>query len=576
MEIKTGIAVSPGISIAPSIVLRDVDLTITRHTIPAERVEQEIARFDGAVVAVVAKIEHDIEEVGDEFEIARQVLTMHRELVRDRALRKRVVQLIEEEHRSAEYSLSSVIRGYYARLQGTDSEYFSERIHDLTDIERKLLQHLLGKAADEPTSFEGEVNIVAHNLTPSETAALDKSKVKGFAIDVGGRTSHSAIMARALQIPAVVALKDISGAVVGGEAMIIDGHAGIVIIDPDEETLDKYARKSEYSRDFYRSLQEEVQWPAETVDGYEIRIAANIELPEEIEAALEWGARGIGLYRTEFLYEDGTPDEATHLRTYRRAINALGGRELVLRTLDAGADKFHDEAVGFEEPNPFLGCRSIRLCLEKQELFKDQIRAVLKASPLGPVKLMLPMVSSIDEVLASKLIIGEVQAELERDGVEFRSDIPVGIMVEVPSIAMMSDRVAQEVDFFSIGTNDLVQYCLAVDRVNEAVAHLYQPAHPAILRMIKMVIDAAEAAAIPVSICGEMCSEPVYTVLLIGLGLRNFSVSPISIPTVKRVVRQVTMSEAFTVARECLACDRAIEAQRILEERVRGLLPDFD
>jgi phosphotransferase system enzyme I (PtsI) len=378
-----------------------------------------------------------------------------------------------------------------------------------------------------------------------------------------------------MQIPAVVAVKDLSRVVVGGETVVVDGYNGAVIVDPDEETLEVYRRKAEHSTRFYSALLEEVGWPAETIDGYAISLSANIEFPEEVHAALAWGASGIGLYRTEFLYEHGVPDEDLHLRAYQQALKALAGRELVIRTLDLGADKFHAEAVGFHEPNPFLGCRSIRLCFERPDLFRSQVRAALRASPLGPVKLMIPMVATLDEVRQARAMIDDIRRELAGEGVAIAPRVPVGIMVEVPSIALLADRVAREVDFFSIGSNDLVQYSLAVDRVNEKVAHLYQPSHPAILRLMKMVIDAGARAGIEVSICGEMCSEPVYTVLLLGLGLRRFSVSPIAIPTVKRVIRQVTMRESMEVAEECLACEREEETRALCARRVRGLLPEF-
>jgi phosphotransferase system enzyme I (PtsI) len=339
--------------------------------------------------------------------------------------------------------------------------------------------------------------------------------------------------------------------------------------------LEAFRTKAVSSRAFYRQLEDEIRWPAETIDGYRVYLAANIEFPEEISSALEWGAAGIGLYRTEFLYEHGEPDEAKHLEIYRRALKALRGRELVIRTLDAGADKFHKESHGVHEPNPFLGCRSIRLCFQRPELFRSQVRAVLRLSNEGRLKLLLPMVSSLDEIRMARSVIEDVKSELAAEGVQFNASLPVGIMVEVPSIALIADRAALEVDFFSIGTNDLVQYSLAVDRVNERVAHLYQPTHPAILRLMKGVIDASRDVGIHVSICGEMCSDPLFTVLLLGLGLRSFSLSPISIPTVKRVIRQVTMLDAEGIATECLGCETADDCRRVLEKRMMDLLPEY-
>ncbi|MBI4605539.1 MAG: phosphoenolpyruvate--protein phosphotransferase [Planctomycetes bacterium] len=456
-----------------------------------------------------------------------------------------------------------------------ETEYIAERAHDVADIERNLLRALLGKRLSRGANLSGDTVVVGHNLTPGEAASLDTGHVRAFAIDVGGRTSHTAIMARAMQIPAVVGLEDISRFVSGGERVIVDGYTGLVIIDPDSKTLEEYRKKASISRDFYRRLRGEVRLPAETLDGYEIGIAANIELPHEIHTALEWGASGIGLYRTEFLYDGGEPDEEKHFRTYKRALEELDGRYLVLRTLDAGADKFHKEAVGYQEKNPFLGCRSIRLCFQRPDVFRSQLRAVLRSSAFGSVRIMLPMVSSLDELRRAKATIDDVESELDREGIDFDRNIPVGIMVEVPSTAHMADLFAKEVNFFSIGTNDLIQYSLAVDRVNERVAHLYQPAHPAILRLIATVIEAGRRQGIEVSICGEMCSEPIYAILLLGLGLRSFSVSPISIPTVKRLIRKVNMRDAAEAARICLRHERAEESQAFLEARAKDLLPEL-
>jgi phosphoenolpyruvate-protein phosphotransferase (PTS system enzyme I) len=382
-------------------------------------------------------------------------------------------------------------------------------------------------------------------------------------------------MARAMQIPAVVGLEDITRMASGGERMIVDGYTGIIILDPDRKTLEEYKRKASMSADFYVKLHHETRYPSQTLDGYEISVAANIELPEEVRTALDWGASGIGLYRTEFLYDRIEPDEEKHYVTYVRALRELKGKHLVIRTLDAGADKFHGEALGYNEPNPFLGCRSIRLCFQRPDLFRAQVRAVLRASAHGRVRIMLPMVSNIDELRRARAIIDSVEKELHESGLEFDRNIPIGIMVEVPSTALMADVFAREVDFFSIGTNDLIQYCLAVDRVNERVAHLYQPTHPSILRLIRTVIGAGRKHGIEVSICGEMCGEPIYTILLLGLGLRSFSVSPISIPTVKRLIRTVTMRDAAEVAATCLRFQSADESQEYLEARVRNLLPEF-
>lgn len=575
MEVRKGIPVSPGIGIGEAVVLGRESLRIRRRFVAKSKVEEEVERLNRAVERTVDEINQEVARFGEDMMIPKQILESHRDMVADVHLRREVSQLIRANNFTAENALSRVLRAYRRRFEEVESTYISERAHDVADIERKILQALLGKKLSEVIPESKDAVIVGHNLSPSEAALLDRDRVNGVAIDVGGRTSHVAIMVRAMRIPAVVGLENIATEVSGEETVIVDGYTGVVIIDPDEKTLDRYRRRASLSDEFFLSLHGEIRFPAETVDGYEIFLAANIEFPEEIEPALGWGSRGIGLYRTEFLYAKEEPDEELHFKTYRSAVEALKGRPLVIRTLDAGADKFHTEAVGYHEPNPFLGCRSIRLCFQRPDLFRSQLRAILRVSVFGPVRVMLPMVSSLEELRRAKDFVVEVQEELTAEGVEFDSKVPLGIMVEVPSVALMADLFAREVDFFSIGTNDLVQYCLAVDRVNERVADLYQPAHPAILRLIRTVIEAGHTHGIDVSICGEMCSESIYVVLLLGLGLRSFSVSPISIPTVKRIIRQLSMRDAVEVARKCLSHESAQESQEFLESQIKNLLPDF-
>ncbi len=575
MEVRRGIPVSPGIGIGDAVVIGHEDLRIRRRYVPPEKVDDEIQNLDRAVERTVAEISEELARFGGDMIIARQVLESHRDMAADQTLRQEIAESIRSKSYSAEYALALVFRGYYRRFEAMESDYISERSTDLADIEKKLLRTLLGKsgALEAPPSKDSV--IIGHDLSPSQMARLDKERVKGVAIDVGGRTSHTAIMARAMKIPDVVGLEKISREVVGDEPVIVDGYTGAVIIDPDEKTLEEYRRRASLSEKFYRTLHREIRFPSETLDGFEIFLAANIEFPEEIRPAIEWGARGVGLYRTEFLYEKGEPDEDVHYRSYCKAVEQLRGRPLIIRTLDAGADKFHTEAVHYHEPNPFLGCRSIRLCFSRPELFIDQIRAILRASALGRVLIMLPMVSNLEELRKAKEMIHQVQEDLTSQGIEFDPRVPLGIMVEVPSTALMADQFAREVDFFSIGTNDLVQYCLAVDRINERVAELYQPTHPAVLRLISTVIEAGNRHGIGVSICGEMCSEPIYSVLLLGLGLRSFSLSPIAIPTVKRIIRQLTMRDAVEVARQCLDHESAEQSQRFLQAHVKSLLPEF-
>jgi phosphotransferase system enzyme I (PtsI) len=572
MLVKRGIPVSPGIAIAEAVVLGTDDLHAARRAIPRSEIELELKRFDRAISLATKEIDEEISRFDRDSQLPHQIMESHRNMLRDPALRSAVEKVVRTDHLGAESALSQVLEGYYRQFEEMESEYISERAQDIREIERKLLRILLGKRPRDLRRVAHEAVVVAHNLTPGETAAFNKEKVQGFAIDVGGRTSHTAIMARALQIPAVVGLESFSGSLSGGEMVIVDGYSGTVIANPDKKTLEQYRSKMVSHQAYYQLLVKEIRLPTETVDGYEMVIAANIELPEEIHAVVEWGASGVGLYRTEFLFDGKLLDEERHFRTYRNALKVLRDRYLVIRTMDLGADKM-PAVIRNNEPNPFLGCRSIRYSLEQPEMFKAQVRAVYRISTQGNVRLLLPMISNLDELRTAKDLIRQVREELARKNEEHDPNLKIGIMVEVPSVALMADLFASEVDFFSIGTNDLIQYALAVDRVNERVGHLYQPAHPAVLRLIKMVIDAGRRNRLDVSCCGEMVSEPIYAVLFMGLGLRSFSVSPIAIPTLKRAIRQTTMREAVEVAAACLRFDSASDSLQYLEKRLARCVP---
>lgn len=576
MKICEGIPVSPGIALCPAYVLRNhLDRAVERRAVSPEQVDGEIQRYADAVQKACARLDEELDRLDTSDEISRQILSSHRILMADPVFGQEVTACIRENQIAAESAVHQVMGDYLKRFEDMESTYISERAHDLRDMKRNLLEALGGSNYRGLKSLDSEVVVLGHNLTPTETTSMDKEKVRGFAIEVGGRTSHTAIIARALRIPAVVGVHGIAREARPGDLVIIDGYSGEVVIDPDEATIQNYRRRAERADTYYRDLISEVGLPAETVDGYSIRIAANIELPDEIHTANEWGADGVGLYRTEFLYDgQRLPDEETQFKTYKSALKQLGDRQLVFRLMDLGADKLTLPGFDHEEQNPFLGCRSLRLYGEYPEMFRTQIRAILRASHHGHAKLMLPMVSQLEEVQRFKQLIIEIQRELEQEGQPFDPDLELGIMVEVPAAALLSSHLAREVHFFSIGTNDLIQYTLAVDRVNERVHHLYQPCHPAVLRLIRMIIEEAGKSGIPVSICGEMCSEPAYAILLMGLGLRNFSVSPVAIPTVKKVIRQITMKQARETAADCLKFKTADECQSFLNVKTRHWLPN--
>lgn len=551
MEIRHGIPVSPGIVIAEALVLDSEKLRIPQRFVEKGLIESEIGRFKQAVDDSNRTLDTEIARLGEEIEIHARILGVHQDLASDPVLHSEVEQAIRDNSYTAEHALSKVMNRYVRKLQDLNSPILSERVHDLQDVEKLLLSTLLGKRIEGLSNLKDEVVVIAHNLTPAQTAKLDPVMVKGFATDVGGKTSHTAIMGRALGIPAVVGLEDIATAVVGGDLIVIDGYRGVVVIDPDEGQIAEYSSRARKMQSLAKRLKSQAKLPAETIDGHRIEVHANIELPSEVKSAVECGASGIGLYRTEFIHlQAPTAGEEVHFENYRSVIESLGGLPLTVRTLDLGGDKLPEG--GLEEENPFLGCRSIRWCLANPKPFRAQIRAILRAGLLGPVRLMLPMITSISELDRSLQIIDEVSDELRSEGVEFDENIPIGVMVEVPSLALIASHVAGRVSFLSVGTNDLVQYTLAVDRGNEHVADLYDPMHPAVLHLILQLVRTGQEHSVRVSLCGEMASESIYLPLLVGMGLREISVSPQLIPEVKQVIRSLVDYEVRELSARCL------------------------
>ncbi len=503
------------------------------------------------------------------------VLDAHIALLGDAALHEQVEERIRERSWSPEWALSAVIEEHARRLHDLGDGYLSQRAADLTDIRRRVLRVLLGRREEELARLPGQVIVVARDLAPSQTAALDPLRVAGFVTDAGGPTSHTAIIARSLGIPAVVGLGDLSSSVPPGARLIVDGSRGQVVIDPDPPTLRRYL---EIQRDFGVHLSEVARvrhLPAETLDGHGVRMLANVEFPEEIPSALDAGAEGIGLYRTEFLVRPGAPlpTERDHLRAYREAAARLDGRPLTIRTLDLGADKVNPDPDAAAEPNPFLGRRSLRLCLERPDLFVPQVRAILQASAHGNLRVLLPMVGSVADVRRAREVFDTERTRLRREGVHLPPDLPIGVMVEIPSAALTSDVLARHADFLSIGTNDLIQYTLAVDRINPRVASLYEPAHPAVLRLVSRVAAAAREEGVEVSVCGEMSGDPLYAFLLLGLGLRVLSMNARSIPEVKRVIRAGTMEVARDLVEEVRMLREGVEIEGHLRGRMRELVP---
>ena len=575
MEIKRGIPASPGISISEAFVLDSEEARIKEKFAADGQSDAETDKFRNALLAAQNEVQKERAKVANT--VASEYLAIfdaHVTMLKDNVLRNEVERLINERRFTAAYALSRVFRRY--RTMFLNSEYLRRSLPDIEDMQKRILRHILGEKRETLRELGGNVVVVARELTPSQTVAFDRSHVVGFATDAGGQTSHAAILARALEIPAVVGLGDITTDVSGGDLLILDGNRGIVIIDPDQDTLESYRQKQRVTKTFQESLLRLRDQPAETRDGATATLLANIEFPEEIQTALAHGASGIGLYRTEFLYADGdtVPSEDDHFKAYKQAATGFGDAPVVIRTLDLAGDKFFRGDRSLAERNPFLGCRSVRLALLNIDVFKTQLRAMLRASVFGNVKILFPMISCVDELRRAKLVLGEVMHELESKHVPFKKDIEVGIMIEVPSAALTADILAREADFFSIGTNDLIQYTLAVDRVNESVASLYMPTHQSILRMIQLIIQAGTDAGIDVAMCGEMAGDVTFTLLLLGMGLRTFSLSPYLIAEIKKIIRAVSVEEAVAIKDQAMSLDDPELILEFLRQRTRDILPE--
>ena len=579
MEIKRGIAVSPGVAIGPALVLNTEWFRIPQRSIEPKQIEEEILRLRQALEDAAGETRATQEAVSAKLGAQYgAIFGAHAMMLVDPGLSREIEGLIRQQNFAAEYAVSRVMRRYAKALEGIAGGHLQSRVSDIFDLEKRILSRLLGQRREQLQHLTESVIVLAHDLTPSETAGLDTKRVHAFATEAGGRTSHTAIVAGVLEIPAVVGLGPFATDVSGGDMVIVDGHQGLLIIDPDEQTLVQYKRTRRNFKRHEAQLHELRDLPAVTLDGVRVQLYGNIEFPSECAHCLDRGAEGVGLYRTEFLYlnKKADPTEEEHLEAYLSVLKALGPqRPVVIRTLDLGADKFQSYVGGArEERNPFLGLRSVRLCLRNLALFKTQMRAILRASAFGDVRMMFPMISTVLELRQCKMILAEVKEDLEDEGVAFNAQLPVGTMIEVPSAAILAETLAREVDFFSIGTNDLIQYTLAADRNNEAVAGLYNAGDPAVLRLIDSVVRAARKNGTAVTVCGEMSGEPLYTLLLLGLGLRQLSVTPQSLPEVKKLIRSATLDAAVETAREALRLDTARDVNNYLREQTRRILPE--
>jgi phosphotransferase system enzyme I (PtsI) len=576
MQKLQGIAVSPGIAIGEALVMDNEGFRIPRRFVSRDAVDDELERLDKAVSAASVELAGHRQAVANELgEKYAAIFDAHLQMLQDARLRAELEDMIRHRHYSPEYAVSRTLRRYAQVFQRLESAHLAERATDIFDIEKRILRHLLGRRREGIAHLTSPVLVLAHNLTPSETANLDRRYVRGFVTEIGGPGSHTAIVAEALEIPAVVGTGPFLSEVSGGDLVIIDGDAGLVVLQPDEETLDRYRRQVEESRNQAARLESLRDLPAETADGVRVVLLGNIEFPYEVQHCAERGADGIGLYRTEFLYlgSEIEPTEEVHFRAYSQVVDAMGQRPVVIRTFDMGADKLPYAPPPEDERNPCLGLRSIRLALRNMTMFRTQLRAILRASTRGNVRVMFPLISTLLELRQAKMVLADVMEDLDEHGIEFNRNLPIGMMVEVPAAAMMADRFVEEVDFLSIGTNDLIQYTLAVDRSNKDVVGLYNPADPAVLRLVAMAIDAANGKGVPINMCGQMSGNPAYTMLLLGMGLRQFSVTPSAVPEIKHVCRHLTIPQCEAVAKRAMTMENARDITNYLREELKRVVP---
>jgi phosphotransferase system enzyme I (PtsI) len=545
-----GIPVSEGIAIGKVYVLESSWDEVIPVQLKKNSVKKEVARYNDALVEVSRQLEECRDRVRNEIgEEEAGIFKAHLVILKDSFFTEKLTHTIRLEKMNAEYVLKVELENLEKTFSMMKNEHFRDRLDDIRDVGVRILRVLI-QSEEVKFSPDEAVVLMAHRLTPSDTARFDQDKILGFATELGGKTSHASILARSMGLPAVVGVDRLIKKACKGIMAIVDGNAGIIYIDPPGQVLEGYRKRKKQYTAYWKRLSEEAGLPAITADGVEISIQANIAITADISLAVKYHARGIGLFRTElpFLLAGHLLSEEEQLNIYQTVIHAMKGQPVTIRTLDLGGDKFLPFQEVANERNPFLGWRSIRIFLQEKDIFKTQLRALFRASKKGPVKLLFPMISSLGEIHEIRQVVDETIDELKRDGVEFDEQIPLGVMVEVPSVAILADRLIHHVDFFSIGTNDLIQYTLAVDRNNEKVAKFYQPLNPAILQLIHHTIKSGESADKPVSLCGEMAGNPLYTALLLGLGLKQFSMSPLMIPEVKERIRAVTMKECEELA----------------------------
>jgi phosphotransferase system enzyme I (PtsI) len=565
-----GVAASPGYAMGPVHLLKPKEISVVKTLIPVERIPREIAVFRKALNSAIRELsvlkDHVLKTVGSSEAL---IFDTHMMILQDNFIVDPIVEIVKKEKLNIRYAFHLKMHELIAKFEASDNENTREKAQDIKDIYNRVVVFLSqGVDSADTTSLTIPSLLIAHTLTPSYLMELQRAQTLGFASDTGGRTSHVSILARSMQIPAVSGLSNISILAEQGDIMIIDGTSGVVILNPDESDIRRYNEKKNDFIKLERDLLTTRDLDPITVDGRYIRLSANIELAVEADSIKEYGAGGIGLYRSEFLYtQKDLPSRREQTEAYRYVLKAIYPRTATIRTLDAGGDKLIPELSSTDEANPFMGWRSIRLCLDQKQIFKDQLRALLIASNAGKLRIMFPMISSLEELHSAKSILREVKEEMRTEGLEYALGIEVGIMIEVPSAVIMVKELAREVDFFSIGTNDLIQFTLAVDRSNEKIASMFQPHHPAVLRMLQQTIEAAHNEGIDISVCGEMASDPLSTLLLVGMGIDELSMSPWAIMECKKFIRSITFTEARGAVQEVLKMSSARDINKYLRDR---------
>jgi phosphoenolpyruvate-protein phosphotransferase (PTS system enzyme I) len=572
-----GTPISPGIAIGKSLLLEKQDISVYRIDLEDKQVEFEVQRLKEAIEKSISQITLLKEQLSDRLgQEHSYIMDSQLLMLSDKLLVENTIDLIRNEKVNAEWALNETAEQWTSIFENMKDEYFKERVADVEDVIHRVQANLRQINVHGLTQVDEDAIILSYQMAPSDIVELQNTRVVGFATKLGGKTSHTAIIARSLKTPAVTGIDGIDEIAKSGQMLIVDGYEGIVIVDPTTTQLREYQNKKLYYEEHARVMLTQRELPAVSKDGRKVIVQANIELPEELDAAIRSGAQGIGIYRSEFLFlsnPDRLPSEEEHFVVYRNLAEKVYPHSAIVRTADLGAEKFTPVMGMSPEPNPALGVRGIRFCLQRKEMFKTQLRALLRASTYGRLKIMFPMISDLSELREAKAVLEEAKEDLRLLKIEFNESVAVGIMIEVPSAALSADLLAPEVDFFSLGTNDLIQYLLAIDRNNDRLSYLYDPLHPAVIRIMKYVVEKAHEVGVKVGLCGEVASDPQNLIVLLGLGLDELSMNPVSVPLIKHMIRSMNYSDAREIFEHCLALSTAQEVNEYILEKVNQFFP---